>query len=180
MSGRKQISTRMRFEIFKRDGFTCQYCGATPPGVVLHVDHIIPVADGGENHPHNLTTACSTCNLGKSDISLSVIPRSLEEASWDAEERRAQVEAYAAALQEEREAFEDDCWSVAEILKSGASNGYAASNFRSITMFVRRLGKGPVIEAANIAADRWGEGSRRFKYFCGVCWRMVREAEGEE
>ncbi len=30
------ISKRLRFEVFKRDGFVCQYCGNHPPAVVLH------------------------------------------------------------------------------------------------------------------------------------------------
>lgn len=44
---RKAISKKTRFDVFKRDGFTCQYCGAHPPEVVLHIDHIIAVAEGG-------------------------------------------------------------------------------------------------------------------------------------
>jgi len=31
MSDRTPISKRVRFEVFKRDGFQCQYCGASPP-----------------------------------------------------------------------------------------------------------------------------------------------------
>lgn len=27
MAERKNISTKTRFEVFKRDGFKCQYCG---------------------------------------------------------------------------------------------------------------------------------------------------------
>lgn len=46
---RKAISTRTRFEVFKRDGFRCMYCGRTPPTVLLHVDHIIAVSNGGSN-----------------------------------------------------------------------------------------------------------------------------------
>lgn len=59
------ITAKCRFEIFKRDGFTCTYCGARPPDVVLNIDHIIAVVNGGDNNPNNLTTACSTCNIGK-------------------------------------------------------------------------------------------------------------------
>lgn len=62
---RKAIGKKARFEIFERDNFTCQYCGKTPPEVTLHVDHIIPVYEGGTNDPENLRTSCSDCNLGK-------------------------------------------------------------------------------------------------------------------
>ena len=65
---RKAISTRTRFLILKRDGFTCQYCGASAPRVELHVDHVIPVAAGGTNDPDNLVSACRDCNLGKSTL----------------------------------------------------------------------------------------------------------------
>lgn len=59
------ISKRLRFEIFKRDGFTCQYCGTRPPDVVLEVDHIDPKSNGGGNDPINLLTSCFDCNRGK-------------------------------------------------------------------------------------------------------------------
>ena len=61
----------MRFEVFKRDKFTCQYCGRTVPEVILHVDHIKPVAKGGKNDIMNLITSCSDCNLGKGARELS-------------------------------------------------------------------------------------------------------------
>jgi hypothetical protein len=61
---------KLRFEIFKRDSFVCQYCGSHPPKAILHVDHIVPVADGGENDEDNLTTSCAACNLGKGARSL--------------------------------------------------------------------------------------------------------------
>jgi hypothetical protein len=67
---RKPISKRTRFEIFKRDGFRCAYCGRTPVESPLHVDHVEAVANGGENDPANLVTACADCNLGKSDVPL--------------------------------------------------------------------------------------------------------------
>ena len=69
---RPPMNRRLRFEIFKRDNFTCQYCGATcASGTKLHVDHIVPVAKGGTNEPGNLTTACIDCNVGKGAIGLS-------------------------------------------------------------------------------------------------------------
>lgn len=62
---RKPMSKRLRFEIFKRDAFTCQYCGRRPPDVVLEVDHIHPVAAGGDNDEMNLISSCDDCNRGK-------------------------------------------------------------------------------------------------------------------
>src|SRR5687767_268821 len=68
---RKAISKKTRFEVFKRDGFKCQYCGKCAPDVILNVDHIHPVSKGGENDILNLITACEDCNGGKSDRLLS-------------------------------------------------------------------------------------------------------------
>lgn len=62
---RKSTGKRLRFEVFKRDLFTCQYCGRKPPDVVLEIDHIDPVANGGDNSELNLVTACENCNGGK-------------------------------------------------------------------------------------------------------------------
>lgn len=59
------IPNRLRFEVLQRDGFACRYCGARPPGVVLHVDHIHPKSKGGKDELDNLMAACATCNQGK-------------------------------------------------------------------------------------------------------------------
>lgn len=85
---RTNLSTRTRFEVLKRDGFTCQYCGRSPgeDGVKLHVDHVIAVAEGGTDAPVNLVAACAECNIGKSDKPLTacaflprVTPRFVEQ-----------------------------------------------------------------------------------------------------
>lgn len=65
MTAHKAVSKTVRFEVFKRDSFTCQYCGAKAPEVVLHCDHIHPVAEGGTNDIMNLVAACADCNGGK-------------------------------------------------------------------------------------------------------------------
>lgn len=71
MADRKTISKKLRFEVFKRDSFTCQYCGRMAPDVVLEVDHINPVANGGENEIMNLITSCFDCNRGNGKKTLS-------------------------------------------------------------------------------------------------------------
>ena len=91
---RKAISKRIRFEVFKRDSFTCQYCGAQAPDVVLHVDHINPVAGGGTNDILNLVTSCADCNAGKGARKLddnSIIAKQKEQLN-ELNQRREQLE----------------------------------------------------------------------------------------
>lgn len=65
------VKKSTRFEVFKRDKFTCQYCGRAAPEVVLHVDHIIPRSKHGTDDAMNLVTSCVDCNLGKGKRKLS-------------------------------------------------------------------------------------------------------------
>lgn len=68
---RKNISKKTRFEVFKRDNFTCQYCGRSAPDVILEIDHINPISKGGDNSIFNLITSCYDCNRGKKNIKLN-------------------------------------------------------------------------------------------------------------
>ena len=173
---RAPISTRTRFEIFKRDSFTCQYCGNQPPHVILHVDHILAVANGGSNDTGNLVTACSQCNLGKSSVPLSAIPKSLEETAEADSERTAQVQAHAEMIRESRNAAELQMWEIAEVIQPGAEAGWPRDKCSGVSMFIKKIGYPATLEAAYIAVDRYGPvGSGRFKYFCGICWNRVRE-----
>lgn len=61
----RSLSKRTRFQVLRRDGYTCRYCGRKPPEVTLEVDHVHPVAAGGTDHPSNLVAACKDCNRGK-------------------------------------------------------------------------------------------------------------------
>ena len=70
---RKSLSVRTRFEVFKRDSFTCRYCGRTTPDCVLEIDHIVPVSEGGGNDPMNLATSCWQCNSGKKATPLASV-----------------------------------------------------------------------------------------------------------
>lgn len=61
------VPHRMRDYVFERDGYACQYCGATGPDVILEPDHLYPQGRGGITCPQNLTTACRPCNRRKGD-----------------------------------------------------------------------------------------------------------------
>jgi len=56
-----------RFNVFLRDSFTCQYCVAPFPVEDLTFDHLVPRSRGGRTTWNNVVTACSACNLAKSN-----------------------------------------------------------------------------------------------------------------
>ncbi len=59
--------TFSRRNIFKRDRFTCQYCGAQPGSEELTLDHVVPRSQGGESRWENCVLACLACNKRKAD-----------------------------------------------------------------------------------------------------------------
>ena len=56
-----------RFNLFLRDEFCCQYCGAKGD---LTFDHVVPRAAGGVTSWQNVVAACAPCNLRKGSKSL--------------------------------------------------------------------------------------------------------------
>ena len=56
-----------RFNLFLRDGFTCQYCGC---GGEMTFDHVIPRSKGGRTTWENVVASCGRCNLTKSNKTL--------------------------------------------------------------------------------------------------------------
>ena len=59
--------TFSRRNIFKRDHYTCQYCGAQPGMDELTLDHVVPRAQGGQSRWDNCVLACLACNKRKAD-----------------------------------------------------------------------------------------------------------------
>lgn len=170
---RKPLSKRTRFEVFKRDGFACVYCGAHPPAVILHVDHVVPVKGGGTNAIENLVTACAGCNGGKSAVPLSRKPASLKSIHADAEEREAQIVGYRNFCIQRDARIEADVSAVDAVFQEH-NPGYRLNDFakRSVRRFLNQLSVDEVVEAVDIAysasrPDQW-------KYFCGVCWTKIR------
>ncbi len=73
------LSLQLRNQILERNGYTCQQCGASAhdmddlnPGrkVRLHIDHIVPLSQGGTNDPDNLRVLCSNCNQGRGNVQM--------------------------------------------------------------------------------------------------------------
>jgi hypothetical protein len=95
------VSKRLRYEVLRRDNHACRYCGASAPDVKLNVDHVIPQALGGSDHPTNLVTSCADCNAGKT----SSMPNAEVVADVDQERFRqaAEMKQAAAAIRTDKE-----------------------------------------------------------------------------
>jgi hypothetical protein len=175
----RSISKKRRFELFKRDGFACQYCGAKPPGAILEIDHIVAVAEGGADDDSNLITSCFPCNRGKSARRLSDAPQALAERAREASERESQLAAYEAVLRVQRERLEADAEEAfSKVCDCFGAKGLPTRDFTSIKNFVRLMGVDEVFDAIDISSlqgppryDRW------FRYFCGVCWTKIRDRQ---
>lgn len=172
------VGKRLRFEVLKRDGFLCVYCGATAKATQLHVDHIVPVSKGGSDDPSNLTTSCETCNLGKSDVELhEANPRvavPLAEAV-----ARAEAAAQLADAQAAKARAVDALVDRARVLWSRHVGGNVP---RSVDGALRRLVIGENaddLEAAMQAVSRKRglKGQDKPRYFFGVLRRIREERE---
>lgn len=184
MAKRKAISKGTRFDIFRRDKFTCQYCGRTPPLVILHVDHITPVAKGGDNDPLNLLTSCQECNLGKSAKDLAVVPETLSTQVAEQRERREQVERYNDFLMELREKQTEDIKELGRYWHAKFLKGcfiFAGPRIPSIKKFLSLIPKATIMDAMDSAHGRFppyrDDDSRTFRYFCGICWNIIKKDE---
>jgi Holliday junction resolvasome RuvABC ATP-dependent DNA helicase subunit len=61
--GREPIPDWMRRAVLDRDQGICRYCGQR--AMTLHLDHVVPVSQGGRSTVANLVTTCAECNLKK-------------------------------------------------------------------------------------------------------------------
>lgn len=56
-----------RINIYGRDNYSCQYCGAKKQIAELSYDHVVPRSHGGKTTWTNIVTACETCNRKKAN-----------------------------------------------------------------------------------------------------------------
>ena len=62
---RKTTIRYSKYNVFLRDGYTCQYCGDDVSRKTATLDHVLPVSHGGKTTFENTVCACATCNANK-------------------------------------------------------------------------------------------------------------------
>lgn len=182
MSDRIPITKKMRFRVFKRDGFTCQYCGRKPPEVVLEIDHMIPVSANGDNSFDNLLSACFDCNRGKSNEALSELPATIAHNLEVIKERQEQVREYNKHLESSRKSLIKDIDAIECEFQTFFPDCVFVDAFKfgSIKAFLEKIPVGKMLDFMETAGYRTREQNNAtdtIKYFCGMCWRYIKEGD---
>lgn len=173
------LPKRLRFEVIRRDNYTCRYCGGSAPDVKLTVDHVIPTALGGHDEPSNLVTACVDCNAGKSSSApdQSVIDDASERAlRW----ARAIQQAGDEALEElDTRLNREDFYSEVLSMWPSCYRNRIPSDYRnSIDQFLAAgLPEAIILDMAALAATKPGVKKPGWTYFCGCCWTKIRQLQ---
>mgnify|MGYP002622596749 CR=1 FL=1 len=177
------ISKKKRFDVFRRDSFTCQYCGKRPPGVVLEVDHIQPVSKGGSDEEYNLITSCFDCNRGKTNTDIiTEAPKPVEDLVAEQSEKIAQLAAFNELLMQTEDIREKAVERINKYWSGQLQCQLSGKQLASIRMFYKRLNYEAIVDAIDATVSRCSSTSKSqvFKYFCGVCWNMIKQQEGGE
>ena len=176
------VSKKIRFEVFKRDGFKCKYCGRTPPEVTLEVDHLNPKSKGGADDINNLITSCFDCNRGKSHIPLQTIPNSLNENLDILKEKELQLKEYNKIISKIKHREIRDIEKVNEIFVSFFPSQTLSDEFkeRSLKLFLKKLPRNEVGDAMHSACSYLKNPDDAVKYFCGICWRKIKASDPSE
>jgi hypothetical protein len=182
-NGTRSISRRLRYEILKRDGHRCRYCGAAAPDVPLTIDHVIPVALGGDDLPNNLATACRDCNSGKSSVHPS--DEQVDQVDALAELFR---DAFRRATDADREISEKEFYAADEMVCQFAQEWTSMARETNkhhqlpaeargslIRLYRAGLNETDLFRAAYEMFYMTPKAVNGFNYFCGICWNMIRK-----
>lgn len=171
------VSKRLRFEIFRRDGFKCRYCGLVAGETELTIDHVVPRTLGGSDDPSNLVTACKDCNAGKTSsnpdapLVADVDQRAVEWAHAMDQAMAQRMATFAADLAR-TDGF-DKAW-------VGWGDARRPAGWRSSIMQFRAFGLTDEYLAHAVDTAMGNQRIRTtdvWKYFCGICWTEIRKAQ---
>lgn len=185
MAERKPIGKKLRFEVFKRDSFRCQYCGRSAPDVILEVDHIVPVAEGGKNDILNLITSCRDCNRGKGKHVLTeneILKKQKEEL--DAlNERREQMEMMIRWKTELRSMEAEQVEAINDLITTITGYELNDSGKRDVLNFLKQFGFNEVYDATEISFARYYKEyddysfTKALRKIGGVCYNRRKQGD---
>ncbi len=178
---RVALGKKARFGIFHRDSFTCQYCGGRPPDCVLVVDHIRPVAEGGDNDPMNLITSCMACNAGKAKTLLDKPQRPDADLAWlECQQEVAELMQYQRGVAERDRIIGEVVAYLQARWREQASIGWVPSTSllkHALTKYDPRIVEDAIVDVARKCQDGYLPitGDRWVQYLWGVLRNMEEQ-----
>lgn len=176
------VSKTLRFEVLRRDDFTCRYCGLKAPETELHVDHVTPVTLGGGDDPGNLVAACKDCNAGKGKIPPGaplVADVEADALRWAAAIRRScEIQMQQLETRRAVRSLFERIWNKWSLVDTDERFPLPHDWQTSIDRF-SSLGAGApdFHEAVRIAMESQASFDDKYRYFAGVMWQMLRERQ---
>ncbi len=79
----RSIPAHLRRLVLQRSGGYCEYCQLSQAGqeATFHIDHVTPVASGGQTVADNLALACVSCSLRKGARQTAIDPNTKQKVS---------------------------------------------------------------------------------------------------
>lgn len=175
-----ELKLKDRFEVFKRDNFTCQYCGRKVPEVVLELDHIIPKSKLGIDTLENYITSCFDCNRGKGDRLLTdkKTRDKIQENLKELQERESQLKEYSKFIKAKQRRIKKDIDEISDkwSFLAGKESLFSEKGRLSIKRLLANFTKEDIMEAMELSIKVENlEG--RFKYMCGILWTWKRDGK---
>jgi hypothetical protein len=167
------VSKKTRFEVFKRDAFTCQYCGRTPPQVVLELDHVIPKYRKGKEQIENYITACFDCNRGKGKRQLTELPPAIKDKLPKFRETYEQLKAYNEYLKGEDVFYDKSLSRIKKTFNEEYPDYHLTLSPNTIRYFLKQLPARQVEDAMMKACGAMQRPPDTIRYFCGICWKAI-------
>ena len=176
------MTKRLRFLIFERDDFTCQYCGRKPPEVILEIDHKIPRDQKGKDEEPNLITSCRDCNRGKRNY---LVVKPSKEVIILEEEREKQRKALERFYKKEKTRINREIKLIKNYWDTSTSYSFSEHGEKSIEKFLKTFLVEEIKKAISIATIKLQpktqpEAEQKFKYMCGILhnWKKEKECPG--
>jgi len=174
------VKVSTRFEVFKRDGFTCRYCGHKTPDAILEIDHVIPSAAGGGDEIENLVTACYECNRGKGPRLITDAPTeiNLHEQTIAIAEREIQLAEYNQWRARQR-IREDESINRLEKYWVDRWGSQRWWNRASVRSFLRKLAFADLLDILDVVEHKTelrygGWEHSAWIFFCGMCRNQIK------
>lgn len=154
--------------------------------MILEVDHIIPVAKGGDNEPLNLVTSCRDCNRGKGKKELSdqSTIKAQKQQLDDLNEKRIQLEMIIEWKRELMELQDRQVEAASDLFQALTGSSVTETGKTKLLKKIKEFGFSLVYRSIEITVNTYFKdtptsASYAFSKIGGICYN-IRKRENED